>query len=158
MSPVSVTVPAGAVLRTTNCQDGYSFFSFRTRFLGRHPSRVTGPRLEANQRQRLRASLVGRHSRSGVLRGNCFRVAINVCLCLIGQRRVGVLVDSALLVDPSVRRGRCCSWCLPRPPLPAAFSQSDYPEGSENTFAGHWLGPHQGVCDGPTTVETLCGH
>lgn len=42
-----------------------------------------------------RAPLIGRHSRSGVLRRGCFRVAINLCLGRIGQRRIGVLVDGA---------------------------------------------------------------
>ena len=41
------------------------------------------------------ASLVRRHSGSGVLRRNCCRVTVHVCLCHIGQRRVGVLVNSA---------------------------------------------------------------
>jgi hypothetical protein len=40
--------------------------------------------MDGSQPRRLRASLIGRHSRSGVLRGNCFGVAINLCLCRIG--------------------------------------------------------------------------
>jgi hypothetical protein len=63
-------------------------------------------RLQPNQNQRLRASLIRRHSRSGVLRGNCFRVAINLYFCRIGQRRVGVLVDSSFR---SIPRFAVCS-------------------------------------------------
>src|ERR1700733_10284099 len=41
------------------------------------------------------ASLVRRHSRVGVLRGDQFLISVHVCLCRVGQRWIGVLINVA---------------------------------------------------------------